>query len=384
MKNTPSSPNPGQRPGARPGFTLVELILGGSAMLVVVLASLAVHEKSNHVAVEQSMYAEMQHGVRTGMYFISRDCRMAGVGLPSDLSDYFVEGKDGYGPAPESPDMVKLFGNFDEPLSLIIQDYQGGVGGGAAEAKLYDWSLENAPYPCPDFFENRMVMVVSTVCPDCHVFRYVGYNSVHGCNANGSDEHVNMQPGFSELNPPGGLVDPGLCPAECWIDAVITIGQIKQYWLDATGNPGDYPDLTGLDAAHGYSGIPNTLYLTTTDEVGAIRHMPLAQDIENLQFQYNGDLDNDGLLDGFVEWNEGWSLDQRGRIQQIRVWVLGRTSSPFTSISKTPPTAIHLYRRPAIANSPVGDQDDRRKRFLLDSTATVRNVTLNLYNAGTR
>jgi hypothetical protein len=112
--------------------------------------------------------------------------------------------------------------------------------------------------------------------------------------------------------------------------------------------------------------------------------MPLAQDIENLQFQYNGDMDNDGLLDGFVEWNEAWSLDQRGRIQQVRVWVLGRTSSPFTSITKTPTTGIHLYRRPAVANSPMGDQDDRRKRFMLDSTATVRNLSLNLYNAGTR
>jgi hypothetical protein len=369
---------------ARRGFTLIELLVGGSVMLVVILAALSIYMKSNQVAVEQNMVAEMQHDVRSGMYFISRDSRMAGVGLTEDLADYFVEGKDGYGPAPESPDMVKLFGNFDDPLNLVIEDYHGGTGGGAAEAKLYDWSLENSPYPCPDFFEDRTVMIISTRCPGCWVFRYIGFNSVHGCNANGSDEHVNMQPGMSELNPPGGLVDPGVCPAECWIDAIITLGQVKQYWLDTTGNPGDYPELTGLDSVHGYSGIPNTLYLTTMNEQGAVRHLPVAQNIENLQFQYNADMDNDGLLDGFVDWNDAWSLDLRGQIQQIRIWVLGRTSAPFTSISNNPTTDIHIYRRPAIANSLAGDKDDRRKRFLLDSTATIRNLSMNLYNAGTR
>jgi len=375
----------GKKAGAgQRGFTLIEILIGGSVMLVVVLAALSIYMKSNQVAVEQNMYAEMQHDVRSGMYFISRDARMAGVGLTPDIADYFVEGKDAYGTAPEASDMVKLFGNFDDPLNLVIEDYQGGTGGGSATAFLYDWSLENSPYPCPEYYEDRTVMIMSTRCPGCWVFRYIAANSVHGCNANGSEEHVNMQPGQSELNPPGGLVDPGSCPADCWIDAVITIGQIKQYWLDTTGNPGDYPDLINLDLAHGYTGIPYTLYLSTTNEQGLVRHLPVAQNIENLQFQYNADMDNDGLLDGFMDWNDAWALDQRDRIQQVRIWVLGRTAQPFTSISDTPPTAIHLYRRPAVANSPVGDQNDRRKRFLLDSTAMVRNLAMNLYNAGTR
>ena len=375
----------GKKAGAgRRGFTLIELLIGGSVMLVVILASLSIYMKSNKVAVEQNMYAEMQHDVRSGMYFISRDSRMAGVGLTADLADYFVEGKDAYGTAPESSDMVKLFGNFDDPLNLVIEDYHGGTGGGSDEAKLYDWSLENSPYPCPEYYENRTVMIMSTRCPGCWDFRYIAENSVHGCNSNGSDEHVNFQPGQSEINPPGGLVDPGSCPADCWIDAIITIGQIKQYWLDTTGNPGDYPDLINLDATHGYTGIPYTLYNSTTNEQGAVRHLPIAQNVENLQFQYNADMDNDGQLDGFMDWNDGWTLDQRDRIHQIRIWVLGRTAQPFTSISDTPTTAIYLYRRPAVANSAASGQNDRRKRFLLDSTAMIRNLSMNLYNAGTR
>jgi hypothetical protein len=384
MRNIFGRLNKRRAGSARRGFTLIELLIGGSVMLLVILGSLSIYMKSNKVAVEQNMYAEMQHDVRSGMYFISRDTRMAGVGLTQDMADYFVEGKDGYGTAPESSDMIKLFGNFDDPLNLVVEDYHGGQGGGSAEAKLYDWSLENSPYPCPDYYENRTVLVMSTRCPGCWAFRYIGNNSVHGCNSNGSDEHVNMQPGNSDLNPPGGLVDPGVCPADCWIDAIITVGQVRQYWLDTTGNPGDYAGLTNLDSAHGYTGIPYTLYNTTMDEQGAVRHLPVAQNIENLQFQYNADMDKDGLLDGFVDWNDAWTLDQRSQIQQVRIWVLGRTAAPFTSVSGSPSTAVYLYRRPAVANSHVVGQDDRRKRFLLDSTASIRNLSMNIYNAGTR
>lgn len=363
------------------GFTLVEFLVGSAIMLVVILGTLSLYVRSNKVSVEQQQYAEVQHNVRSGMFFIARDCRSAGVGLTFDLASHFIEGQDGYGPAPEASDSISLFGNFDNPMDLRIEDYSGGSGGGAATAFLYQWSLEGAPYDCPAFYENKTVLVISTRCPGCFVWRFIGSNAVHGCGL--GEEHFNMQPGFSELNPPGGLVDPGACPAECWIDAIVTLGQIKKYWLDTTGNPGDYPDLV-LTAAKGYSGIPNTLYLTTINDLGQMVHMALAQDVENLQFQYNGDMNGDGLLDGFTEWDDTWTMEQRAKIHQIRIWVLGRTPDAFTTLSGAPPADLHLYRRPAIANAPMSPQDDRHKRFLLDSTATVRNIAMNIYNTGTR
>ena len=57
------------------------------------------------------------------MFFVSRDARSAGVGLTSDISGYFIEGTDKYGPAPEESDALKLMGNFDNPLNLIIESY---------------------------------------------------------------------------------------------------------------------------------------------------------------------------------------------------------------------------------------------------------------------
>ena len=163
---------------ARAGFTLVELLVGSSIMLTVILATLSLYMRSNKIAVDQQQFAEMQQDVRSSMFFISRDARSAGVGLTSDVAGYFIEGTDSHGPAPENSDALKLLGNFDNPLKLIIESYSGGEGGGAATAFLFQWSLENAPYDCPDFYENRVVMVISTRCPGCFTFRYISDNSV--------------------------------------------------------------------------------------------------------------------------------------------------------------------------------------------------------------
>jgi type II secretory pathway pseudopilin PulG len=378
----------------RAGFTLAEVLVGSTIMLAVILATLSLYMRSNRMAVDQQQFAEMQQDVRSSMFFISRDARSAGVGLTSDIKGYFLEGTDSHGPAPEESDALKILGNFDNPLNLIIENYSGGTGGGAATAFLYQWSLENSPYPCPDFYNNRVVMIISTRCPGCFTFRYIPNNSTFGCGS--GEEHFNMQPGQSELNPPGGLIDTG-CSADCWDDAIVTLGQIRLYWVDTTGNPTDYPELTAtLLPERGYvvdesgNGVPNTLYMSTIDEAtssGLMVHYPLAQNIESLQFQYNGDyLNDDNVLDGFIDWQPNWTgdLDIISRLSQVRIWVLGKTPRRFVSFSGTPPANLHHYRRPAIANGPLGTDDDMHRRFLLESTVTIRNMSLSLYNTGER
>ncbi|MBN1222478.1 MAG: prepilin-type N-terminal cleavage/methylation domain-containing protein [Candidatus Aminicenantes bacterium] len=378
----------------QPGFTLVEILVGGTIMTIVVIATLTLYMRSNKMAVDQQQFAEVQQDVRASMFFLSRDARSAGVGLTPDIAGYFLEGKDSFGPAPEYSDSLRVLGNFDNPLELIIEKYQGGSSGGAATAFLYQWSLENSPYQCPEFFENRVVLVISTRCPGCFTYRYIPNNSVFGCGT--GEEHVNFQPGQSELNPPGGLVDTG-CAADCWDDAIITLGQIRHFWVDTTGNPGDYPEFTAyLTPDRGYvvdengNGVPNVLYMTTIDEetqAGRMIHLPLAQNIENLQIEYNGDyLNDDNMLDGFIEWQPNWTGDLAviPKITQIRVWILGKTARPYVSFSGTPPANIHLYRRPTISNSLGETNDDMHRRFLLESTVTVRNMALNIYNTGAR
>ena len=118
------------------GFTIVEVIVGSTIMLIVVMLTLSVYTETNKVAVDQMQVAEIQHDVRAGMYFISEDVGMAGIGLPQGLSGYFVEGTDGYSPSPAAPDSIKLMGNLENPLSLKIETYSGGAGGAAATGPL--------------------------------------------------------------------------------------------------------------------------------------------------------------------------------------------------------------------------------------------------------
>ena len=380
---------------SRAGFTLIELLVGSSIMLIIILGALSLYIRSNRISVDQNQLTELQHDVRSSLFFIARDIRSTGVGASAEIGGYFLEGKDDFSPSSEASDSIKIMGNFDRPLRLRIRQYQEGTEGIANIVSLYDWELENSPYDCPDYYENKIYLVISTKCPGCFAFRFVPNDSVLGCGT-GKAQLV-FEPGISELDPPGSLIDTG-CGADCWDDGIITIGQIKQYWLDATGNPGDYPELDLSRGEDGYLGIPNVLYLTTTNQVGEIIHMPIATNIENLQFQYRGDLDNDGFLDEFVDWdNANWTVNPTdneaakqtkleiiSRIRQVKIWILGKTSDPFVSVSGPPPSNLHLYRRPAIANSPQGNQIDLRRRFLLETTASIRNLSLNIYNTGTR
>jgi len=370
----------------RKGFTFIEVLVGSSIMLLIVLATLSLYMRSNKISVDQLQFAELQHDVRSAMFFVSRDVRSAGVGLKPEISGYFLEGIDGFGPSPESPDSIKIMGNFDDPLDLTVQ-FQGGV-----QFKVDLSELTNNPYQ-EAYYEDREVIVISTTCPGCFALRYIGNISWPMGVAPGT---FTMPPGRSELNPPGGLMDTG-CPDNCWDDAICTFIQIKQYWLDTTGNPGDYPSLNLAVGQDGYLGLPYTLYLTCIDAVtGSCMHMPLALNIENLQFQYSGDLDNDGFSDGPTDWdNSNWTINPGDdeatkqtklglirRIRLVRIWVLGRTKNPYVGISGTPPANLHLYRRPAIANSPLGNQDDKHRRFLLESTSNIRNLSLSIYNTG--
>jgi type II secretory pathway pseudopilin PulG len=376
----------------RAGFTLIELLLGSTLLLIMIIGTLALYDRSNKASVDQTQFSEVQHDVRSAMYFMSRDSRMAGVGLVSDVSGYAVEGQDAFGPAPEAADSLRLMGNFDDPLDLRIRDYNGS----SATAFLYDYALENEPYDCPGYYENKTVFIMSTRCPGCYAFRFIAPNSMHGCGT--GTAHVDFQPGQAPgVNPPGGLSDT-LCDDTCWIDAIITMAQIKLYWLDQTGDPTDYPSLNLTVGQDGYLGIPNVLYMSTNTDVGVAQHMPLAMNIENIQFEYNGDFDHDGSLDGFRPWdNANWTIQTSddeatrdtkrqllARISQVRILVLGRTPRPYLTVSKTPVSDVQLYRRPTLSNSAGATADDWRRRFLLESTATIRNNALIIYNEGQR
>ncbi|MDW7761848.1 MAG: prepilin-type N-terminal cleavage/methylation domain-containing protein [Acidobacteriota bacterium] len=358
----------------RKGFTLIELLIGSAIMLVVVIGALTVYSRSNKISVDQNQYAELQHDVRSAMYLMMRDIRMVGAGLPVEFNMYGLEGWDNESQgATVQPDRLRIMGNMEDPLHIVIQSYSGGVGGGAANAELIDFSLEQYPYP-DEYYVFKTALILPNPASGCREGAIRTITHVTH-SATGGNEKMNFSPGLAPgINPPGGLVSDGGCAAADWTGGVIVFVNVLEYWLDVTGS------MAGLTAGvNGYLGIPDVLYVTKN----AV-HFPLAQNVENFQLQYNGDLDEDGQLDGFRDWDANWTLDDVGRIRQIRAWILGRTPNPFIGLGGQPPNDIHHYRRPLIANSPAAIDDDNHRRFLLESTANIRNMSLNLYNRGER
>lgn len=378
----------------RPGFTLTEFLIGSSIMLAVIVGAMSLYVTSNKLTVDHSQYAELQSDVRAAMYFLTRDIRSAGAGLTLDIAGYFMEGRDAFSTGSPTGDYIKVLGNFDDIVSLRIEDYQGS----ASQASLYDQEVKHSTYPCPDFYEGKIWLFISTKCPGCFAYRYISPGHFMGCDT--GNAHFEFGHGqMPAINPPGGLSDTG-CDSDCFDDAIITIGDIRQYWLDTTGNPGDYPSLNLVTGTNGYIGEPGVFYVTTySNQAGSQTvHMPLARNIETMQLRYNGDFNGDGTLDGFLDWdNANWTilgtedeaakqakLDIISTIRQVRVWVVGRTAKKFVSVRGTPSGGSHLYRRPGVANTTAASQDDMHRRFVLTSVVNVRNLSLNLYNLGVR
>jgi prepilin-type N-terminal cleavage/methylation domain-containing protein len=359
--------------GRRRGFTMIELLIGSTVMLIAVLGALFIYARSNKISVEQQMVTEMQNDVRSSMHFVTRDLRMAGAGLPVEFAAYFVETWDNEDQGSEvRPDRIRIMGNIEDPLIIPINNYQGS----SVVLDIYDFSFEQYPYP-DAFYADKPVLVLPNPASACRageirIITHVTHNE------DGSNERFNFSPGLAPgIDPPGGLS--GTCPSSNDYDGgSVSFINVKEYWLDTTGAmPGLTPGVSGYIG--GGAENANILYCTEN----AI-HFPIARNIENFQVEFNGDMNNDSFLDGWTPWNPAWILEPVARIQQVRIWVLGRTPQAFTSVSGTPTGGIHTYRRPTISNSPGAAADDRHRRFLLDSTSNVRNMNLNLYNLGIR
>jgi hypothetical protein len=375
-----SKPLPGEKKkNPKPpsgGFTLVELLVGGVIMLVVVLATLSLYMRSNKVAVDQNQYAELQHDVRSGMYFITRDLRMAGVGLPIEFFGYALEGVDNENQGVEiTPDRLTIMGNIEDPLNLRINQYQGG----AADLAVDDYSFEQYPYP-DDYYDNKFVLILPNPASMCRTGAVRQITHVSH-SAGGNNEKLNFSHGLAPgINPPGGLS--GECLDSNDFDGgLVTFINVSVYWLDVTGN---YPGLTAGQDGYIGNGQGGILYVTMNGV-----HYPLARNVENLQFEYNGDwnLPYEGNLDGFVPWdNANWPLDTDlvSRLRQVRILILGRTPQPFVTFSGKAPELINVYKRPPLSNMAGAAQADKHKRFLLESTSNVRNLSLNIYNTGKR
>ncbi|MGD0782006.1 MAG: prepilin-type N-terminal cleavage/methylation domain-containing protein [Candidatus Aminicenantales bacterium] len=355
----------------RTGFTLIELLIGTVIMSVIILGALFLYSRSIKISADQQQYVELQNDVRAAAFFIARDVRMAGTGIPPAFAGYVLQGVDNEAGANGiTPDRLRIMGNIEDPLILSITSYSSS----SSTATVADYSFEKAGYP-DSFYQNRIVLLFPKSSSSCVGLSVCQISQVQHTNP-GPNEGFTFSPGqVSGVNPPGGLSN--VCADSAYYTGgYLLFADVNEYWLDVTGNA------AGLTAGvNGYigGGAGGVLY-ATKDGV----YYPLAQNIETLQFQYNGDFNADGQMDGFTDWNPAWTTTQIAAIRQVRIIVVGRTRDPFAAVNKLPVSGLYLYRRPPAANTAAGTSDDWHKRFLLETTSTLRNASLNIYNTGGR
>jgi len=392
---------------SRRGFTVIEVLVGSIIMLTIILATLSLYTRSNKVSVDQQGFAELQHDVRAAMYFISRDIKSAGAGLPRQLAGYSIEGEnnDNKGGPPVNPDRLTILGNAD-PLRLVIQSFAPGSNTITIEPnqfEIYPYTATNYPDD-PAGYINRLIMVLPN--PDLNKRKgEIGQITAVDLMAN----TMTFNRVIEKL--PNGLTTGG-DPAD-YIGGSVYFIEFRTYWLDVDGSyPGCNPGTAG------YLGVAGVLYVSQWNPlVNGYEHLALAQNIEDLQFQYHGDIDGDQQLDdnnsvGTVDVNDfqNWddlpfpgeaeaaeddALDPISKelkkkalvaagIRSVRILILGKTANPYINFSGTPPDEVKkLYGKPAVADSPEFTQPDKHRRFLLESTAQIRNMSLSVYNSGT-
>ncbi|TEU05283.1 MAG: prepilin-type N-terminal cleavage/methylation domain-containing protein [Candidatus Aminicenantes bacterium] len=371
------------------GYTLIEVLIGSTIMLLVVLATLSLYVSSNKLSVDQQQFTALQHDVRSGMFFICRDVKSIGAGISQKFAAYFLQGVNNdtnQSSYAYQTDRLTLIGNSD-PLRLNIQSYTPGTGNvtvDSAELLFYPYTANTYPTD-PLGYVNRAILILPN--PEL--------NTINGELA--QITNVDFGSGQITFNTINVTLPNGLAPGGAGGDyaaGTVHFVEFKTYWLDLDGN---YPGLSA--GTNGYLGLPGVMYVSQWNPLtSAYDHLALALNIEDIQFQYLGDMDGDHLLDDnngdttisvldFINWGDVYDWTDPvalAGIRFVRILLLGKTENPYVSVSGTPPAqATYIYSKPAIADSPAGTQVDKHRRFLLESTANIRNMSLNIYNTGT-
>ena len=375
---------------AERGYTLIEILIGSVIMLLVVLATLSLYVSSNKLSADQQQFASLQHDVRSAMFFISRDIKSIGAGVSQRFAAYFIQGvnndnnQSSYG---YQTDRITFLGNSD-PLRLAVQNYVPGTGTVTLEPNelsLYPYTA--GVYPAnPLGYVNRAILILPN--PES--------NTTNG--ELGQITAVDFVTGTITFNTINETLPNGLAPGGASADyngGTIHFIELKTYWLDMDGN---YPGLTA--GSNGYLGLPGVVYVSQWNPVSsAYEHLALALNCEDLQFQYHGDMDGDQHIDDnnddtlissldFINWGDVkydfTNPTVLSGIRFVRIMILGRTENPYASVAGTPrDEVVYIYTKPAIADSPEGAQTDYHRRFLLESSCNIRNMSLNVYNTGT-
>ena len=305
------------------GFSLIEVM---SALIILAIAMTAVfatfisQQKSFTV---QNRVAEMQQNLRQVVEYVSRDIRLAGYGIPDNVtipnniisagvtsirSLYAIDNTTG-------PDQIFILYLFDMDANQPpTTDNASGVPANAGSITVQSTA---------GFLTTgrELVLITDGTTADLYeTFAAAGTTLTFGGGYSYNAGHSKSYPAGS---PPVSVAK----------------ARFVRYYIDSTTDPA-HPTLM-------------------VDRMGGAAAQPVADDIEDLQLTYGLDTGGDGIVDTWTS-----SPATPSQIRQVRLQLLGRVRLPEAGWAET---------RPALGNHPGGGTADGYRRRIYDIVIDVRN-----------
>ena len=307
------------------GFTLVEMMAAFAILFIAMTAAYATFEFQHASFTVQNRVAETQQNLRAAMEVLGRDIRLAGYGIPAaiNLPAGLLPSGDN---TIRTIDPLNSTTTADEIVLLYMYDMDGNLDNTTLSAPMgfYNGTISVAS---TNGFANGDYIIVTdgtsadlfqiTATPDSTTL----FHNTSGVNASAS--HPSF-PGYTA-------------------GAKVSKARFVRYFVgidNTTGRPALWLDKM----------------------VAGVNPQPLADDIEDMQFQYGLDTNGDFVVDT-IGVNSP-SVPQIPQIRQVRVMLSARTRMTDRKWREV---------RPAMGDRAAGAAADGYRRRTIDVAIDLRN-----------
>lgn len=380
------------------GFTVVELLVATAISMFVLMAVLSIFNSSSLSYNIQEDIAAVQQDTRVGKMFIERDLRMAGAGLAEyppleNLADDATIGitfKNGFGasgsdeimiryitpnpnPCGDPPSGVPSCGSLP-PLKTAPQNgnTQDGMPVNSSSVNVEDDSMKNTNWDgscyCGQTYEltnnsNDSEMPAIILSTDPATGEITKAEKIYISKVNANSNKFNNNPEINYSN------------------------KVANYY--PVGSTIMFFDFEPIEFVRYYIDADRVLWREHDDDLGDNGGVPnptanrVVEHIEDLQFAFGLDTDDDGQVD---TWRDGSSdLVQvtdpdtgetyfdlsdadKDLVRTVRISVLGRTDKARRELSPEP--------RPALEDHAAATDSDYFRRRLSQVEVELRNVAI--------
>jgi type IV pilus assembly protein PilW len=307
------------------GFSLVEVMAALAILTIALTAVFATFISQQKSFTVQNRVAEMQQNLRQAVEYLSRDIRMAGYGIPDNVTI----------PSTATP------AGITSVRALYAQDNTTGSD------KIYilymfDMDANRPPTTITALVSDHSTSTVFPVASTSGFSPMDLFLITNGVAAdlfqidNGTTVASPIPHSQGNYNTAGHATFPGGGYAA---GSVLAKARFARYYIDSTTDPA-HPTLM-------------------VDRMGGALAQPVADDIEDMQLTYGLDTGGDGIVDNWTP-----SPTTPSQIRQVRLQLVARSRLPEAGWSET---------RPSIGNHAAGTAPDGYRRRIYDIVIDVRN-----------